>query len=101
MDRFRWNEWDLRKEALLLSNARKATSKSVQTDARSGGNKTLVEMGARVADHDQKVVNTSVQTSRRERATHTGTTQSFIIGLAGESDFPIEHITVDELSCNV
>ena len=28
----RWNEWDMRKEALKLSNAKKATTKSVQTE---------------------------------------------------------------------
>lgn len=92
---YRWNEWDMRREALKMSHARSATTKSVQTEEKAKSHGKL-PIGIQVTPPKVK----SVQTTLMDAATTTGFTKSFILGLQGETSFPIEHLVLDELSCN-
>ena len=92
---YRWNEWDMRREALRMSRARNASTKSVQTEAES---KLLNKfpIGVQVSAPTNK----RVQAGKMDAGTTTGMTRSLILGLKGESNFPVEHLILDELSCN-
>ena len=98
---YRWSEWDMRKEALKKSYAKNGAAKSVQTEQVSGGaeyskgsNKNPV--GVQVTPPSTK----SIQAGLIDASTTTGFTKSFILGLQGETSFPIQHLILDELSCN-
>ena len=91
---YRWNEWDMRKEALKLSQTRKATPKSVQTESGMTGTKIPASVQVAVPS------NRGVQVGRNDAQTSTGLTKSLILGLQGETSFPIQHLILDELSCN-
>ena len=97
---YRWSEWDMRKEALNKSYAKNGAAKSVQTEVVDGGeyskwsNKNPV--GVQVSPPSTK----SIQAGLSDASTTTGFTKSFILGLQGESSFPIQHLILDELSCN-
>lgn len=92
---YRWSEWDMRQDAIRLSNTRKATAKGVQTDGSRG-----VKVKIPAAVQASPPTSTGVQTSKNEASTSTGQTRSYIIGLQGDTTFPVEHIIIDELACN-
>ena len=92
---YRWNEWDMRREALKMLHAKNATTKSVQTEGESKMFNKL-PIGIQVAAPTNK----RVQVSRVDAETTTGFTKSLILGLQGETNFPVEHLVLDELSCN-
>lgn len=95
---YRWNEWDMRKEALKMAHAKKATVKSVQTEEGEckSTSYTKLPVGIQATAPPAK----SVQATKIDASTTTGFTKSFILGLQGETSFPIEHLVLDELSCN-
>jgi len=81
---YRWNEWDMRKEALKLSNAKKATTKSVQTEidaARDYGNISKLYTKLPVGIQVSEPIDRDSQASRNDASTTTGFTKSFILGI--------------------
>ena len=82
---YRWNEWEMRKEALKMANAKKATTKSCQTEiARDYGVEgssisklyTKMPVGIQVS----APIDRNVQAGKNDAATTTGFTKSFILG---------------------
>ena len=105
---YRWNEWDMRKEALKMSHARTATTKSVQTEVdlakwlSSPAAAAAAVSGRKLPVGVQVSIPTAraVQAGRNDVSTSTGQTRSLILGLQGETSFPVQHLILDELSCN-
>ena len=86
----------MRKEALKMSNLRNATVKSVQTEGEMTSFKKH-PIGTQATEPMTRSIQAS---SKMDASTTTGFTRSFILGLKGETSFPIEHLVLDELSCN-
>ena len=104
---YRWSEWDMRKEALKMSKAKNGAVKSVQTEvleeegeeeyySKWGRHHKSNPIGIQVTAPCTK----SIQAGLTDASTTTGFTKSFILGLQGETSFPIQHLILDELSCN-
>jgi len=45
-------------------------------------------------------IDAGVQAGKNDISTSTGYTRSFFVGLQGETNFPMDHIILDELACN-
>ena len=74
----------MRKEALKLSNAKKATTKSVQTEidaARDYGNISKLYTKLPVGIQVSEPIDRDSQASRNDASTTTGFTKSFILGI--------------------
>ena len=92
---YKWNEWDLRKEALKKSNLKNNRTTSVQTE---GEPSARIKMATGV--QASAPIDAGVQAGKNDISTSTGYTRSFFVGLQGETNFPMDHIILDELACN-
>ncbi|KAJ9597926.1 hypothetical protein L9F63_011213, partial [Diploptera punctata] len=74
---YKWNEWDLKREAIKFANLNKSITKSVQTQHSHHRISRMVQ----VAPVKEKQVQTM-----RDNATNVPTLQNFIYGLRGRKD---------------
>ena len=85
---YRWNEWDLRREALRLAEMKHKANLGCQTVA-SGARK---EAGSQM---------TGLRDTQTQTLTSTGTTtSSFVTGLRGQTRLPVKHVSIPDLCVN-
>ena len=97
---YQWNEWDLRRQALRLAKMRNKITHSSQTytsfsDQRKENDSQHIS--------SSRATNSSTQTTAAQGVGTNHTTEgskSLVIGLRGETSFPVEHIFIKDIISN-
>ena len=87
---YRWNEWDLRREALQLANMSNKSHLASQTVWSESHREAGVQVDDETAANGPST-ETCTQTPVWEAATSTS---SYVSGLRGYSPFPVQHVRV-------
>ena len=99
---YQWNEWDLRRQALHLAKMRNKMTHSSQTYVTF--NQQLKEDKSQIGSFSGSTKANSGTQTLVAKAVGTNSTlessKSLIIGLRGETPFPVEHIVLKDLISN-
>ena len=80
---YRWNEWEMRKDALKMANAKKAKTTSVQTEnAKRDYGEYISNLYSKlpVGIQVSAPMDRDIQTNKNDATTTTGDVKSFILG---------------------
>ena len=98
---YQWNEWDLRKQALRLAKMRNKMTHASQT---------YTSYSDQIKENDSQMISLGLTNSSSGTQTSVAKgvgsdnslegSKSLIIGLRGETSFPVEHIVIKDIISN-
>ena len=98
---YQWNEWDLRRQALHLAKMRNKVTHSSQTYTSYNDQRKEDESQVSSSALGSSKSNSGTQTSVAKGVGSTfDASKSLVIGLRGDTTFPVEHLVIKDIITN-